>query len=369
MAVDGGSTERGGGEVAQQEARVASAGAGAGSSGNVAVVAGVREEVLVVEREVARGENKGEREDDDPFLSREWRGGLARDLAARARLWVDDKAFWTTGEARRLYDIVHRTREHFEAIASGVQAPVVSRSVVMPKSATTLTRIVDPAQLQQAIIRGGAAENIVLRVLYGWVFKSGNRPRGYNLAFQYALESVATDLARVMWYGEEWSNVVSAPVCSHTIDLNMDLPLWFAGVNIDDRPEDDDMAAYQESTVVCVAYAFRAAVQMGGSVDGGFISHDHLSRIVDCFRLLLAACMWLMRMAGDDHRSHYEAVYFVQLVVKPTLIASMHRAFDHRRSVIRATNVVTEIGEGERHLRRVPEAHPRLGFVRHHVRP
>ncbi|GBG41584.1 hypothetical protein CBR_g74544 [Chara braunii] len=106
-AADGGSTERGGGEVAQQEARVASAGAGEGSSGNVAVVAGAREEVPVVEREVARGENKGEREDDDRLLSRERRGGLARDLADRARLWVDDKAFWTTREGRRLYDIVH----------------------------------------------------------------------------------------------------------------------------------------------------------------------------------------------------------------------------------------------------------------------
>ncbi|GBG62698.1 hypothetical protein CBR_g31715 [Chara braunii] len=191
-AADGGSTERGGGEVAQQEACVASAGAGAGSSGNVAVVAGAREEVLVVEREVERGENKGKKEDDDPLLSRERRGGLARDLADRTRLWVDDKAFWTTGEGRRLYDIVHRTWKHFEAIASGVQAPVVSRSIVMPKSATTLTRIVDPAQLQQAIIRGGAAENIALRVLHGWVFKSGNRPRGYNLAFrpQYRLATV-----------------------------------------------------------------------------------------------------------------------------------------------------------------------------------
>ncbi|GBG89691.1 hypothetical protein CBR_g49544 [Chara braunii] len=255
-APNGGSTKRGGGEVAQQEPRVASAGAiagaGAGSSGNVVAMAGAREEVPVVEREVARGENKGEREDDDPLLSRERRGGLARDLADRALMWVDDKAFRTTGEGRRLYDIVHRTREHFEAIASGVQAPVVSRSVVMPKSATTLQRIADPAQLQQTIICRGVAENIVLRVLHGWVLKSGKRPRGYNLTFQYALESVAMDFARVMWYDEEWSNVVSAAVCAHTIDLNMDLPLWFAGMNINDRPQDDNMAAYQESTVMCV---------------------------------------------------------------------------------------------------------------------
>ncbi|GBG89053.1 hypothetical protein CBR_g48764 [Chara braunii] len=344
-AAEGGSMERGGGEGAQQEACVASggaiAGAAAGSSGNVAAVARAREEVPVVEREATRDNNKGEREDEDPLLSRVRRGGMAKYLAECAHLWVDDKAFWTTGEGRRLYNIVHETREYFVAIASGLQTPVVPRSVVMPKSSTTLIRIADPAQLQQAIARATAAENIALRVLHGSVFKSGNRSRGFNVAFQCALESVATDIVRVVWYGEEWSNVVSAAVCAHTIDLNMDLPLWFASANIEDKLEDDDMAAHQEATVICIAHAFRAAVQMGGNVDGGFISHDRLSRIADCFKLLLAASMWLMRMAGDDPRSHYEAFYFAKLVAKPTLVASMHRAFDHRWSVIRATNVVT----------------------------
>ncbi|GBG72137.1 hypothetical protein CBR_g11070 [Chara braunii] len=281
-AAEGGSMERGGGEGAQQETHVAGgvaiAAAAAGCSGNVGVVARAREEVLVVEREAAPVDNNGEREDEDPLLSRVRRGGMARDLANCARLWVDDKA--------------------------GMQTPPVPRSVVMPKSSTTLTRIADPAQLQQATARATTAENIALRVLHGWVFKSGNRPRGFNVAFQYTLESVATDIARVMWNDEEWSKVVSVPVCVHTIDLNMDLPLWFAGTNIEDRPEDNDMAAHKESTVVCIAYAFRTAVQMGGIVNGGFISHERLCRIADCFRLLLAACMWLMRMAGDDVRSH-----------------------------------------------------------------
>ncbi|GBG62928.1 hypothetical protein CBR_g34299 [Chara braunii] len=303
-AAEGGSMECGGGEGAQQEARVASGGAiggaAAGSSGNVAAVSRAREELPVVEREVARGDNKGDREDEDPLLSRVRRGGTAKDLAERACLWVDDKAFWTTGEGTRLYNIVHETQQHFVAIANGLQAPAVPWSVVMPKSAMSLTRIADPAQLQQAISRAMTAENIALRVLHGWVFKSGNRPQGYNVAYHYVLESVATDITRAMWYGEEWSNVVSAALCAHTINLNMDLPLWFAGANIEDRPEDDDMAAHQESTVICIVHAFRAAVQMGGNVDGGFISHDRLSRIADCFRLLLAASMWLMRMAGDD---------------------------------------------------------------------
>ncbi|GBG66143.1 hypothetical protein CBR_g57025 [Chara braunii] len=150
------------------------------------------------------------------------------------------------------------------------------------------------------------------------------------------------DIARAMWYDEEWSNVVSTAVCVHTIDLSMNLPQWFAGASIEDTPEDDDMAAYQESTMICIAHGFRAAVQMGANVDSGFISHDRLSRVADCFRLLLTASMWYMRMATDDLRSHYEAFYFAKLVAKPTLITSMHHSFEHRRSVIRATHVVTE---------------------------
>ncbi|GBG75226.1 hypothetical protein CBR_g19862 [Chara braunii] len=133
-----------------------------------------------------------------------------------------------------------------------------------------------------------------------------------------------------------------APICGHTIDLNMDLPLWFAGAHINDRPDDDDMAVYQESTVICIAQAFRAAVQMGAHIDSDFISYDHLCRVGDCFRLLLAAAMWIMRMAGDDFRSHYEAFYSVNLLARPTLVASMHRSFDHRRSIVRAAKAVTE---------------------------
>ncbi|GBG67318.1 hypothetical protein CBR_g457 [Chara braunii] len=156
-------------------------------------------------------------------------------------------------------------------------------------------------------------------------FKSGNRRRGYNLAFQYALESVATDIARAMWYGEEWCNVVSPAVCAHTTDLSLDLPLWFADVKVENRPNDDDMAAYQESTIICVTHAFWTAVQMRAVIDGEFISHDRLWRVADCFRLLLAACIWIMRMSGDDPRSHFKAFHFATLVSKPTLVASMHR--------------------------------------------
>ncbi|GBG63732.1 hypothetical protein CBR_g39275 [Chara braunii] len=288
---------------------------------NSAPVATAREEAAAAAtaREDARGEKTTDREGGDV-----------------------GPMFWTTGEGRRLYNIIHKTQEYFVAIASGLPTTVVSRSVILSKSSTRVTRISDPSQLQQAISRAAKVANVALRVLHGWVFKSDNRARGYNLAYQYALESVETDIARAMWYAEDWSNVVSAPICGHTIDLNMDLPLWFAGTHIDDRPDDDDMAAYQESTIICIAQAFRAAVQMGAYIDDDFISYDRLCRVADCFRLLLAAAMWIMRMAGDDFRSHYEAFYSVNLLARPTLVTSMHRSFDHRRSVVRAAKAVTE---------------------------
>ncbi|GBG90400.1 hypothetical protein CBR_g50648 [Chara braunii] len=333
-------------------------------------VATAREEAAVVAttREDARGEKKTDREGCEAGSSRVQRGVMTKDLIDRAVLWVDDKAFWTTGEGRRL----HETRECFVAIASGLPPPAIPRSVVQPKSSTRVARITDQSQLQQAISRAVEVENIALRILHDWVFKSGNRPRGYNVAFQYSLESVATNIARAMWYIEEWCNVVSPAVCAHMIDLSMDLPLWFADANIEDRSDDDDMAAHQESTVICVAHAFRVAVQMGALIDGDFISYDHLCRVADCFRLLLAASMWIMRIAGDDPRSHYEAFYFVSLVAKPTLVAAMHRSFDHRRFVVRAVNVVTErLGKANATLGEYPDYIPQwapygIGF-RHDV--
>ncbi|GBG79702.1 hypothetical protein CBR_g29966 [Chara braunii] len=349
-AAEGGSVQRGGGGVVAAHAgavgveAAGAAGAVAGVSGSAPPVAAAREEgaIVAMARDDAHGEKRSDREGGEAGSNRPRRGVLTNDLVDRAVLWVDDKPFWTTGEGRRLYNIVHETREYFVAIARGLPPPAIPRSVVMPKSSTRIARIADPSQLQQATSCASAVENIALRVLHGWVFKSRNRPRGYNLAFQYALESVAADIARAMWYGEEWCNVVSPAVCAHTIDLSMDLPLWFAGMNVENRPDDDDMAAYQESTIICVAHAFLAVVQMGAVIDGEFISHDRLCRVADCFRLLLAACMWIMRMAGDDPRSHFEAFYFATLVSRPTLVASMHRSFNHRRSVGLAVKAVTE---------------------------
>ncbi|GBG70805.1 hypothetical protein CBR_g8105 [Chara braunii] len=72
------------------------------------------------------------------------------------------------------------------------------------------------------------------------------------------------------------------------------------------------------------------------------MSQSRLNRIRDAFRLLLAAIMWIMRMGGDDARSHlvYKALYYSQLVVKPTLLAAGLQAFNWRRHIVDFGNAV-----------------------------
>ncbi|GBG74325.1 hypothetical protein CBR_g18736 [Chara braunii] len=113
-----------------------------------------------------------------------------------------------------------------------------------------------------------------------------------------------------------------------------------AGAYIENRLEDDAMAAHQEATVMHIASCFHDALRAGQWWDGGRLSHQRLSRIGDAFRLLLAACMWIMRMGGDDARSYGEASYYAQLVAKPTLVAACSSSFNWRRYVMHSANVV-----------------------------
>ncbi|GBG78793.1 hypothetical protein CBR_g28016 [Chara braunii] len=71
-------------------------------------------------------------------------------------------------------------------------------------------------------------------------------------------------------------------------------------------------------------------------------AEDWRSSLAEAMRYLLAAATWIMRMAGDDARSHFDAWVFVQLMAKTTLLASMERHFDSRRHVLLAAAVMTE---------------------------
>ncbi|GBG92787.1 hypothetical protein CBR_g57137 [Chara braunii] len=166
----------------------------------------------------------------------------------------------------------------------------------------------------------------------------GNRPRTDDRRRDYP-----TDLARAVWQSLEWSRIVPPTVVYHTVALKMDIPVWFAGAYIENRPEDDDMAGHQEATVMHLASCFHDTLRAGQWWDGGRLSHQRLSRIGDAFRLLLAACMWIMRMGGDDAvdaRSYEEASYNAQLVAKPTLVAACSSSFNWRRHVMHLANAV-----------------------------
>ncbi|GBG60707.1 hypothetical protein CBR_g12444 [Chara braunii] len=136
---------------------------------------GRRGEDFASATEVAHVEKKRGVEDDEPLVNRVRKGELAKDQVERARLWVDDKSFWTSGEGRKLYNIINETREHLVAVANGLPLPNVPRSVAMPKSNIAQIGITDTGQLQGALSRASKVQSVALRVLHGCVFKSGSR--------------------------------------------------------------------------------------------------------------------------------------------------------------------------------------------------
>ncbi|GBG77202.1 hypothetical protein CBR_g23528 [Chara braunii] len=225
---------------------------------------------------------------------------------------------------------------------AGVQAPAVCRSIVLPHPTIPQHKIDDESELNAAQERALKVQTIGLRVIHRQVFKSTSRQRGYHVAYGYALDHAATDIARAIWLGEDWRVCVSPMVFHITLDMDMKLPLWFVGTNIKDRHENNELAAYQEASIQRLVGAFTSAVSTAEGIDGGRVSQKRLKSVAEAMRIMLAATMWLMRMSGDDHRAHYDAWVFVQLTTKSTLIASMHRSFDARRHIVQAATAITD---------------------------
>ncbi|GBG84052.1 hypothetical protein CBR_g37928 [Chara braunii] len=142
--------------------------------------------------------------------------------------------------------------------------------------------------------------------------------------------------------GLEWSRVVSPTLIYYTLQMKMDMPLWFAGVKIVDKPEDDDMTAQQEATILRMVECWTDALWCGQWADGGKLKQERLTRLADCLRVLLSACMWIMRMGGDDDRSHYEAGLYASLTAKPTLIAAGSYIFNWTRHIVDSANLVLD---------------------------
>ncbi|GBG71018.1 hypothetical protein CBR_g8316 [Chara braunii] len=314
---------------------------GTGGAGGVVAAAGAGGAVLTrAAGGAAHAVNNTDDEDEEPLANRVWRGNGPIVLAEQTRLWVDDNRFWNDTEDNRMYKIVNGTRNYLVSVVRGVNP--LSRSVVLPHSSIAQGTITDESQLREATERAAKVQRVVMRVIHGWIFKSTSRSQGYTAAYGYLLQHVATDITRAMWCAEEWSVCVSSVVCHVTLELGMQVPLWFVSTHIEDRPEDDELAIYQEETLQRLVAGFTSAVVVAELQDGGRLSHDRLKNVAEGMKVFVVVVMWLMRMSGHDLRSHYAASFFVQLAAKPTLLASMHCSFDARRHITQAANVVTE---------------------------
>ncbi|GBG66181.1 hypothetical protein CBR_g57063 [Chara braunii] len=302
------------------------------------------------------GKREGDDKDDRPLVTRLKGAAKEDDLEERSKLWVDCDAFWGQGQGKPFREAVGDCADYFVAIATGDGGAEPPSMLIMPSNDVPCFKIEDPAQREPALRRARNMEKLVLRTIHGWIFKSSSRSTAFARAESYITIDFAIDVARAVWQGFEWSKVVSPALVYHTLAMKMDVPLWFAGVKVVDRPEDDDMAARQEATVLHLVDCWTNAVWCGQWADGGRVKQERLSRLADCLRALWSACMWIMRMGGDDDRSHYEAWFYTSMVAKPTMIAAGSYIFNWRRYIVDTANLV---------LDRLGKAHLTLGDYPH----
>ncbi|GBG60895.1 hypothetical protein CBR_g16015 [Chara braunii] len=299
--------------------------AAADHSGRSGVAEGAAEErVDDVRHDEGRRDGKREGDDDDdrPLVTR-LKGAAKEDgPKERSKLWVDCDSFWGQGPEKPLREAVGECADYFIAIANGDAGAEPPVMLILPPNDVPRFKIEDPAQHEPTLRRAHSVEKLVLRAIHGWIFKLSSRSAGFARAESYIRVDIATDVARAVWQGQEWSNVVSPALVYHTLAMKMDVPLWLAGVKIVDRPEDDDMAARQEATVLRIAECWTNALWCGQWADDGRVKQERLSRLADCLRALLSACMWIIRMGGDNDCSHYEACLYSSMVAKPTMIAA-----------------------------------------------
>ncbi|GBG83305.1 hypothetical protein CBR_g37017 [Chara braunii] len=304
----------------------------------------VMEDVIDVDAAAAsrRGDVVGAVEDDEALVNRVRQRSARDGIEASSKLWVDDIRFWNETEGNAIVKLMQEARLYLVTVARGVQPPALRRRIVLPHTTIPQHKIDDESDFNAAQERALKVQTITLRVIQGWVFKSTSRQWGYHAAYGYALNYAATDITRAIWMGEDWRVCVSPMVFHTKLDMDMKLPQWFIGAYIEDRHENDELAAYQEASIQRLVGAFTSAVSTAERIDGGRLSHERLKSVAEAMRIMLAATMWLMRMNGDDHRAHYDAWVFVQLTAKPTLIASMHRSFDKRRHIVQAATAITD---------------------------
>ncbi|GBG58766.1 hypothetical protein CBR_g166 [Chara braunii] len=232
--------------------------------------------------------------------------------------------------------------DYFVAIANGDAGAEPPSMLIMPPNDVPRFKIDDPAQREPTLCKVRIVEKLVLRTIHRWIFKSSSRSNDFARAESYITVDYATDVARAVWKGLEWSRVVSPTLVYYMLHMKMDMPLWFEGVKIVDKPEYDDMAPQQRATILRVVGCWTDALWCGQWGNGGRLKQERLTRLADCLRVLLSVCMWIMRMGGDDDHSHYDAGLHASLTTTPTLIAAGSYIFNWRRHIVDSTNLVLD---------------------------
>ncbi|GBG64423.1 hypothetical protein CBR_g44308 [Chara braunii] len=254
-----------------------------------ATAAGERQEDRTVEEAGRKEERRDEIPrpdcgDDNSLNLRKKRTRQEEELEAKSKLWVDGKTFWGRGPGCMIADVVHDCANYYCAIVNGDAGATAPHGVIMPGPDVLCVRIEDPAQREPALRRARRTENVTMRVIHGWIFRSSSRSDGFARAESYVAVHYPTDLAKAPGSGPTTGKCPS-----------------------------QDLAESQTLSARC---------------------------------LLLASCMWVMRMGGDDARSYEEASYYAQLVAKPTIVAAGSQSFNWRRHVLQSANaVLTRLGK------------------------
>ncbi|GBG75073.1 hypothetical protein CBR_g19586 [Chara braunii] len=256
---------------------------------------------------LAEGPSKGSGARDDEWVRDSDGADNDEDFVSDTEVETVRQAFWNETEGNGLFKLIQEAQLYLPAIARGVSTPEIHRSIALPHSSIPQHKIDDELQLKVAKDRAIKVQSIALCVIHGWIFKSASHSRGYHSTYGYMLNHVAADIARIMWLGEDRRTRVIPAVNHITLEMDMKLHVWFVDVHIENRHEDDELACYQEATLQHLVGAFTSAVGLGKGIDGSCISYDRLRNIVEAMRVLLVVSMWLMRMSGDDLRSHFDA--------------------------------------------------------------
>ncbi|GBG60174.1 hypothetical protein CBR_g3418 [Chara braunii] len=146
------------------------------------------------------GAEAGVGEDDEPLVQRLC-GSCAPSHAIEAapKVWSCDMRFSNETRGSTIVSIIQEARAYLVAMVRGVHHPAPQRRIAFPHNSIPQHKIEDELEFTVAKERALKVETIALRAIHGWIFKFGSRERGYHLAYQYALNHSATDIARAMW--------------------------------------------------------------------------------------------------------------------------------------------------------------------------